>query len=737
LHTIKTIGRKIIAFVAQLENFEKRLFEKKKFITEVHYCVTLDRVPEEIYPEIAKNKAQIEEWKRLFHIQEIEGDLLTPGFKEPLKVDFLKAHDKLLIDTRFFDARFKDVLLASMEDFDEKCDGILIHSENLQALGLLRATFQERVKCVYIDPPYNTGSSAILYKNSYRHSSWATLMLDRLLGLKPMLTRDGAIFVSIDKAERTVLEHVLDRVFGADNRIEELIWSMNTTNSQAPNYSTNHEYVEVYAKDRSVVEPDPKMFREPKPGFEEVMALVAKLNPSFPPISEIESQIRALYERHKIEYCEEIEAQGLEWEEEKGNDPWRGLFNYNRAEYRDSSGRLVPEKDAKRKNAKIWVWQEGDASMPATKQSPSTRDPSSKNWRFYKPPYRGKGKPCPHPKSGWKFAYDDDEDSPDKRSFVSLDRDSRIAWGPDETKVPRLKRMLHEVETNIGKSVFQDYSDGEKQTSAMFGVSGIFLAPKHANFVTRFIVHAANKDSFIVDCFGGSGSTAHAVIKLNRDDRGSRKYVLVEVGDYFDTVLKPRIMKAVYSSEWREGKPMSHTDGASHTFMYLRLESYEDALDNITFETSDKQTALQLEDYVISYMLDFETKQSEALLNVAMLDVPFDYTLHRHGRDSALPVDLPETFNYLIGLHVASRRVYENKGIRYLVYRGRAEGRETVILWRTTRGWGKKEFEADKEFVEKHKLTQSAEDILVNSDSFIPGARSLDPIFKRRMFNEE
>jgi len=79
LHTIKTIGRKIIAFVAQLENFEKRLFEKKKFITEVHYCVTLDRVPEEIYPEIAKNKAQIEEWKRLFHIQEIEGDLLTPA----------------------------------------------------------------------------------------------------------------------------------------------------------------------------------------------------------------------------------------------------------------------------------------------------------------------------------------------------------------------------------------------------------------------------------------------------------------------------------------------------------------------------------------------------------------------------------------------------------------------------------------------------------------------------------
>jgi adenine-specific DNA-methyltransferase len=178
-------------------------------------------------------------------------------------------------------------------------------------------------------------------------------------------------------------------------------------------------------------------------------------------------------------------------------------------------------------------------------------------------------------------------------------------------------------------------------------------------------------------------------------------------------------------------------DRSPRIMKILRLESYEDALDNITFETPDKQTALQLEDYVISYMLEFETKQSETLLNVAKLDAPFDYTLHRHGKDKPMPVDLPETFNYLIGLHVASRRVHENKGTRYLVYRGRAEGRETVIVWRTTRGWGQKEFEADKEFLEKHKLTQGAEDILVNSDSFIPGACSLDPIFKRLMFNEE
>jgi adenine-specific DNA-methyltransferase len=192
----------------------------------------------------------------------------------------------------------------------------------------------------------------------------------------------------------------------------------------------------------------------------------------------------------------------------------------------------------------------------------------------------------------------------------------------------------------------------------------------------------------------------------------------------------------VYSKDWKDGKPVSR-EGISQFFKYMRLESYEDALDNITFNEVDRQATLQFEDYALSYMIDFETKQSDTLLNVAKLDAPFDYKLRRHGKDEPLSVDLPETFNYLVGLHVMSRRVYENKGAHYLVFRGRAEGRETVILWRKTRGWGKKEFEADKEFVEKHKLADGAEDIFVNADSFIPGARSLDPIFKRRMFGEE
>lgn len=505
IRAIRRIAHKLIDFLAQIEDFQKRLWLKKKFVVDTQYCVTLDRVPEALYPEIAENDAQHQEWIRLFAIDEIQGDLINPGYSSPLTVEFLKANQNLLLDTRFFGPEFKRRLLASIEDLDASTDGLLVHSDNFQALRLLGNRLREQVKCVYIDPPYNTASSAIPYKNDYKHSSFACMMFDRLAELWKTMTADGAMFVSIDKAERTVVEHMLDEVFGPDNRIEELIWSMNTNNSQAPNYSTNHEYVEVYAKNRRAAEQDPSMFREPKPGYEEVMELVNRLNPEYPSIAVIEGELRKLYEQHKIEFREEIEAQGLEWEDEKNNDPWKGLYNYSHAEYRDPSGKLVSESEARAKGGRIWVWQEDNTSMPATKQAASTRDPNHKNYRFYQPLHPGTGQPCPHPKSGWKFAYDDDEDSPDRRSFVSLDRDGRIAWGPDEKKVPRLKRMLHEVETNIGKSVFADYSDGEKQTSAMFGRSGVFLAPKHADFVSRFLLHAAKSDSTILDSFGGSG----------------------------------------------------------------------------------------------------------------------------------------------------------------------------------------------------------------------------------------
>jgi adenine-specific DNA-methyltransferase len=793
IKVIRRIAGKLVAFLAQLEDFQKKLWLKKKFVVETQYCITLDRIPEDFYPEIAANDAQRMEWIRLFAIDEItqtsssQDRTLFPddnvAYSVPLSVDFVRANPALPVDTRFFSSTFTESLIDSLSVSDSTINGWLVHSENFQALRLLHERWNHSIKCVYIDPPYNTASSAIPYKNDYRHSAFVTMIFDRIEGLWRLLGEDGAIFVSIDKTERTVVEHALDEVFGVDNRIEELIWAMNTNNSQAPNYSTTHEYVLVYAKNRKTAEQDRSMFREPKPGFEEVMELIGRLNAEYAPTSTIEESLKQLYEQHKIAYREDVENQGLSWEDEERNDPWKGIYPYSNAEYRTQSGQSLPEESAATEKGRIWVWASDNISMPAAKQSPTTRDPEHRNYRFYKPPHPATRKPCPCPSRGWNLAYAPENDG--ERSFQTLERDSRIIWGEDESNVPRLKRFLHEVETNVGKSVIVDYSDGEKQTAAMFGQSGLFLAPKHADFVSRFILHAAKSDSTILDCFGGSGSTAHAVIKLNRSDRGKRKFIVVEMADYFDRLLKPRVLKAIYSPDWRAGKPVSRL-GISYCIKLLRLESYEDTLNNIELprrtqaqqsllESAEAQGADRLkEQYVLRYMLNVETADSPSLLNIQAFTDPTAYRLKvkRPGSDESreINVDLLETFNWLIGLtvqHVAAPQCFtakfERDSEQRLRLKGRLkqndagpwwfrtvtgttpDGRKTLVIWRKRPGGEVPEgVEQDNLVLDEWFTRQgySSKDsefavIYINGTNNLENLRAPDDTWKVRLIEED
>src|SRR5690606_32931055 len=185
------------------------------------------------------------------------------------------------------------------------------------------------------------------------------------------------------------------------------------------------------------------------------------------------------------------------------------------------------------------------------------------------------------------------------------------------------------------------------------------------------------EDTVVLDYFAGSGTTGHAVINLNREDGGRRKFILVEMADYFDTVLLPRLKKVTFSPEWKDGKPKrvataEEAERGPRIIKVIRLESYEDALNNLSFDESGGQVALQFEDYLLKYMLQWETRKSETLLNVEKISKPFDYCLHiyRDGETRVQKVDLPETFNYLIGLDVARRQVLDDNGRCYLVYRG-------------------------------------------------------------------
>ena len=240
--------------------------------------------------------------------------------------------------------------------------------------------------------------------------------------------------------------------------------------------------------------------------------------------------------------------------------------------------------------------------------------------------------------------------------------------------------MLQCSENNVIRRLYYDETDrellpslwvdkkysavvnGTNLLTAMFKNSGLFSFPKSI-YTVLTAIEAGTFDDFdctVLDFFAGSGTTGHAVINLNRNDGGERKYILVEMGEYFHTVTKPRIQKAIYSTDsetqkgWDNGKPVSRK-GSSHAFKYLSLESYEDALNNIVLQDVGMDMfADAREGYMLSYMLGTEAAGSASLLNVEMLDKPFSYKLNimRNLESAQRTVDLVETFNYLIGLTV-------------------------------------------------------------------------------------
>ena len=215
IRVTKYLANQIIAFLVQLENFQKMLWEKKKFVLQTDYCMTLDHIPEVHYQTICANERQVEEWKTLYGIG--EGGQQTLG-GNTIDLDFLKTHPYLVLDTAFFDAAFKDRIIEDLQnpdgtpvqDLDVTIGGLMVRSENWQALNLLQERYREHVKCIYIDPPYNTGNDEFLYKDNYQHSSWLSMMSNRLYFVKNYLASNGTISISIDDHEDHQLRQLIE-----------------------------------------------------------------------------------------------------------------------------------------------------------------------------------------------------------------------------------------------------------------------------------------------------------------------------------------------------------------------------------------------------------------------------------------------------------------------------------------------------------------------------------------------
>lgn len=660
IEVIRTLGEKIIAFLAQLENFQKKLWLKKKFVTETNYCITVSRLEShiELLEQIFENRAQLSNWASLYGV---DLNQLEKDYQELELLEFLSLpkYRYLMVDTTYFDAEFKAKLIATVDDLDKNSDGLLVHSENYQALNLLEERFREQVKCIYIDPPYNTGGDGFSYKDQYQHSSWLTMIRERLSKAHSLLSSSGVLFSSIDENERTGLEQALNQVFGEDNRVEELIWAQNATKNQSPTYSTNHEYIEAYAKNLTSAKSEFMMFRESKPGFKEIADLIDELNPNYPSIASIEDALRKLFRSNK----QRIKDSG-----DEVVDEWKGIYNYNRAEYRDDRGAFVEEKDAKELSAKIWVWREDNPSMPQVKedsQKVEFRDPSDPAFRFYEPLHPVTGEPCPAPKTGWRWPFYPLGNQ--KNCFSKLAADHRIAWGADSQKIPQKKSFLHEVESNVAKSLILDFTDGEKELANVFGRSRAFGGPKPTTLISRLIQHSNVNEEYVCDFFAGSGTSGQAVLAQNQLDGKHRKLLLVEMGNHFNQVLLPRMLKIAYSTIWKNGKPQIQSSLMTHFFKYIRLESYEDALGNLALNRQKGQQALLESDessssnrarqnYVMNYMLEVETRGSQSLLNTQQFLDPNRYELKVRSASGdetkSVYVDLLETFNYLLGLRV-------------------------------------------------------------------------------------
>ena len=694
------VGRKIIDFLAQLEDFQKRLWLKKKFVLETNWCVTLDRVPETLYPEITANAAQRREWVDLYAADEITGDLTNGNvpWSDPPTTDFLKANPYLLVDTRHFDGDFTHRLLAALSDagpLDEQTDGLLVHSENFQALNLLHARYRAQVTSIYADPPYNTASSPILYKNDLKDSSWLSLMDDRLRLGREFLQNDGILCCAIDDEEVWHLRALLQAVFPKEIGVAP-VRSTPIGRTSVGKLSPTHEYALFHGAANAMPGP----------------------------------LIKTAKERRRYPFSDEV-----------GRYSWRNLIRTGTNDRRADRPQLhypifvshdntlrIPRMEWNEQGSHYRILEEprGDetAVWPIKEHEGTSIE---KNWE-----------------RGWQRVSQE-------AGEYRVQRNANNS-GAEDVSIHFKQRMDVESvpKTWWGDSKYASSNHGARALKDLFA-DNPFDYPKSVALVEDCIRASGGAEAAgarILDFFAGSGTTGHAVVNLNRADGGRRRYVLVEMGGHFDTIILPRMKKVIHSPDWKNGKPVSRK-GVSQLFRYLRLESYEDAMDSLHVQPpADDDQLLAVnqelnEDYRLRYALGVETGTSSCLLGKDFTN-PFAYTLSvvRDGARRDILVDLPETFNHLIGLRVESRRRVDG----LLTITGAdAQGRVCLILWRDVHSVD--EAALNTWFNNnRRRFSRAALDIIyVNGDHTLNAtreradtwtARVIEPLFRQLMFGE-
>jgi adenine-specific DNA-methyltransferase len=721
---IRKIAEKLITFLAQLEDFQKTLWLKKKFVVETQYCITLDRIPEEFYPEIAANVSQRDAWVRLLRIDDIKGDLVTPAYAVPLSEAFLRANKHLPVDTSHFSLDFQMRLISAFNNIDTQLDGLLCHSNNAHATDLFMARHRGKITTAYNDPPYNTEASEILYKNGYRNSSWCALIEPVTESCREFLSDEGILCTTIDDQQLIELITIIKEVFGTDEVLGTVAVRSNPSGRiTLRGMAQCHDYAIFCSKTKS--------------------GRLQKL-PRSP-----EQQER------------------FDQKDEQGAFEWR---NFRR------DGSSSTRGDRPKQFFPLFCTSES-VRVPEV-----SWDAGGGKYELLERPKQGETIVWPIDSSGgercWRWGIET------ARAQIS---ELSVKTNPEGTRQVYNKYRPN-AEGVLPLTIWADkkYSATEYGTAVVKNLFGggrtPFDFPKSL-YATKDCLHVSSigKSGTVIDCFAGSGTTGHAVIDLNRDDGGTRRYILIEMGAHFDTVLLPRLKKAIYSQEWKDGVPMTRNGGVSHTLKYIRLESYEDSLNNLETRRTDSQQLLLnapqaqgenrlREQYVLRYMLDVETRHSQSLLNCNAFTDPTAYTLKvkRPGTDEgrSVNVDLLETFNWLIGLtvqHIAIPQTFAVEFERDTEKRLRLksklkqdpagswwfrkvegvtpDGRKTLIVWRKLTG----DPERDNLVLDvwmKDRLKISTKDfefdlIYVNGGNNLENLRLPDDTWKVRLIEED
>lgn len=609
---VENIGKRVIEFLAGIEDYQKFLWEKKKFVLRTDYVITTDRISEEFLEEVLGCKTQLQEWADLRF-----GQINT---KKDLN------GKKLPVDTKHFDSGFKERLLEKLSEqgnLDDLIDGILIKSENWQALNLLLGKYKGKVQCIYIDPPFNTGTNEFLYKNNYLDSSWVAMMYDRLDFGRNLLEDGGSIFVRIDYHGNHYIRHLMDTIFGKENFGNEIVINrFRRQLGELTRFNVATDSLFYYTK---------------------------SMNAFF----------TTVYRKRVCTFC------GREMEPK-----WRPM---------SSPGlRYPPERVIL-----------GQKLLP----------PRGRHWTFT------------------------------QKKIEVMEKENRIRLNADISyvdlegkKVAGLPEYL-QTEDVPSDSIWTDLR------GYVFGSR--FPTENPEELLHRVLEASSAQGEWVLDYFLGSGTTTAVAHKLGR------KWIGIEMGDFFDSLPFRRMKRVLAGDKSGISKDANWRGGGF--FKYHHLEQYEDTLHNIEFPNEGKgQILLKLfpdkaSEYVMRYMLRHETEGSASLLDVKQFESPFEYKLRivSDGKGEKIaPVDLVETFNYLLGLTAGRYRFLNENGRKYIIILGERRNRRVAVVWRLTKDI---DLEKDRELIEKAFADFHPDEIFINGDASIKDYKVIESEFKALM----